>query len=26
VKYGFDEHAAVAGERPPVVAEAPKGV
>src|SRR6266576_3147124 len=26
VKYGFDEHAAVAGERPPVAAEAPKGV
>jgi hypothetical protein len=26
VKYGFDEHADVAGERPPVAAEAPKGV
>jgi glycine dehydrogenase subunit 2 len=26
VKYGFDEHANLAGERPPVAAEAPKGV
>jgi len=26
VKYGFDEHADLAGERPPVAAEAPKGV
>jgi glycine dehydrogenase subunit 2 len=26
VKYGFDEHADIAGERPPVAAEAPKGV
>jgi glycine dehydrogenase subunit 2 len=26
VKYGFDQHADLAGERPPVAAEAPKGV